>query len=199
MQVVELDAFTVGDTKAPVCPGGVVRVGNGGRQRAARAGIHGAFIALAARLDTELMRRLRNPAELFARAGAGIENPALREWPPGFQIEITAAALFVGRKRAADIRALLPADAEPTKILQHGFGEFRPRTLRIEIFVAQNQRPHRVTRSQVSLPEGARVTNVQKACGGRRDASAVSRMHAASVSPSPSAILRARRSPRACY
>jgi hypothetical protein len=64
---------------------------------------------------------------------------------------------------AADIRALLPPDAEPAQVFEHGGGKFRLRALRVQVFVAHYEYAPGLQGTLVSHPKGLRVAKVQEA------------------------------------
>jgi cytokinin riboside 5'-monophosphate phosphoribohydrolase len=70
---------------------------------------------------------------------------------------------------------LFPIKTEPVQVLDHRVDEVQTETHGIQIVVAQQQRPTGDARSLGRQPEGARMAEMQKARGRRREAAAVRR------------------------
>ena len=66
-------------------------------------------------------------------------------------------------------------DSKPAEVIEHGLNELGPATLRVEIFVAQDQSAILLTCTLSSNPESSCVAEVQQARGGRSEAAAVRR------------------------
>jgi hypothetical protein len=119
-----------------------------------------------ARIDGLVIAIVRSGGRLFkilARAGAGESEARIAQLAPCRQVMRPAFALRVGAVRAAAIGAFRPAKAEPAQVLQHGVSKFGAATLRIEIFVAQDQRACILLSSPGSNPKGACVADVEQA------------------------------------
>ena len=63
----------------------------------------------------------------------------------------------------AEVRTLLPANAEPVEVFDHGMEELEPGALGVEIFVAQDERAQMRASSLIGDPERAGVAHVKQA------------------------------------
>jgi hypothetical protein len=69
----------------------------------------------------------------------------------------------------------LPRDAKPNEVFEDGFGEVWLRSLRVEIFDAEEEGAVAVAGTDEGLPEGSCVTQVEEARRGRCEASTIRR------------------------
>ncbi len=99
--------------------------------------------------------------QILARAGAREDVAAVAELPPGVEIETVAFALRVRSEGAADVRSLLPRDSQPVKIFDKSLHVLQLGALRIEVFVAQDERSVGLQSALVGSPEGGSVTKVE--------------------------------------
>ncbi len=145
MQIAEGDGAALRHAEAPVV---AARIVGGGSDAtiAASAWIVRFVIGGSGRVRC-LMRGLRGLRQIFARARAGVNSAGIAQLLPRLQINIAALALGIRRVRAADIRAFPPLDAEPAQVFEVRVYEFAARALRVEIFVAQEERAAGVARA----------------------------------------------------
>src|ERR1035437_1162266 len=129
--------------------------------------IHGLIIPI--------IRSARRLRQILARANARIEKPALPQPSPSLQIVRPALTLRVRGTRAATFRPLTPANSQPAQVFGHGADNLRPRALRIQILIPQNQGSLILDRPLRRDPERPRMTNVQQPRRRRRQASAITR------------------------
>jgi hypothetical protein len=113
------------------------------------------------------MRRFECVFQVFAAAGAWINEAPIAETTPCFEVEVMTLALGVRSERPAYVRTFVPIDAQPAQVFIHGVDEFRPGTLLVKIFVAKNELSSGGECAPVSDPEGTRVPEV-KVSGRRR-------------------------------
>jgi len=123
---------------------------------------------------------LERGGEVFAGATAGIDESAFEELAPRGEVVVVALALRVRRARAADVGAFMPADSKPMQIFDCGFCVDGAAAVGIEVFHAQDQGAVRCAGSLGGGEEGARVADVQVACGRRGEAASVARLFRAS-------------------
>jgi len=69
----------------------------------------------------------------------------------------------------------LPRDAKPGEVFEDGFGKVWLRSLRVEIFDAEEECAVVVAGPHEGLPEGSYVTQVEEARRGRCEASTIRR------------------------
>jgi hypothetical protein len=127
------------------------------------------------------MRGFGDAGELTAGTDAGIEASGGEKLSPGGEVVVAALALRVGSERTAragtqigsEVRAFLPADAEPAQVFDHGDGVVGAGAVRVEVFVAKDERAAGLERAEIRGEEGARVSEMEQAGGGRRDAPAI--------------------------
>jgi hypothetical protein len=101
--------------------------------RPARSRINGFLIAL--------VRRLERTLHILPRAMAGINRSVRPELFKCCPVESAPFALCVRSEWPAKVGSLLPREAEPAQILDHGRDKCRPAARRIEIFISQHQHP----------------------------------------------------------
>jgi hypothetical protein len=82
-------------------------------------------------------------------------------------------ALRIGTKGTTAVWTFRPGDSEPAQVLDHGLHKLGPAALRIQVFVAENQRSAVLRASLRCNPERARVSEVEKTCGRWGEASAI--------------------------
>ena len=82
-------------------------------------------------------------------------------------------ALGVRTKGSAAIGALGPRDPKPAQVIDHGLHKVRAATLRVQIFVPENQYSVMLNGTLGGNPEGARMANVQKTRGRGREATTI--------------------------
>ena len=136
---------------------------------------------------------LGHPGEIFSRAAAGINVAARDQFTQGCSVYRVTFALVVWRERAANVRALLPANTERVEVLDGRNLEFRLRSLRIEVFHAENQRALRIDGATPSGPESRRVPKMEQSGWRWRDAAAIAGLAHESESNLKIAELRAQR------
>src|SRR6185437_1907504 len=160
--VMKLDDFAIGNAEAPVCSGGRLRnvslMWRRG-ERSASAGIIWFVVRV-------LVRRGSGRCEVFAGALARIEKSGAQQLPPYREIEVLPLALRVGSAGAADICSLLPFEAEPVEVFEHGPVKLGAGALLVKVVVAEDQRAVRVARAVRPREERGGVAEVQQS--GRR-------------------------------
>ena len=82
-------------------------------------------------------------------------------------------ALRVRTKGATAVWTFRPGDSQPVQIFDHGLHKLGSAALRIQVFVAENQRSALLTASLRCNPERARVSEVEKTSGRWGEASAI--------------------------
>jgi len=107
--------------------------------------LHSAFTLWSAgaginRLVLAGVRGLESAQDVLAGAGAGIDEAACEELVEGRVVRLAALALRVGAGLSATVRALLPLEAEPAQVLDHGGHKLRTAAGVVEVFIPQNQR-----------------------------------------------------------
>src|SRR5258706_4674640 len=111
--------------------------------------------------------------QILARTRAGIDETGIPQSPPTLEVKEPPFALRIRPLRAATIRPFTPPDAEPLQIRDHGTDKLRTRALRIEVFVAKDERACVFDRALRSDPKRARMAKMEKACRRGREASAI--------------------------
>jgi hypothetical protein len=167
--IMKLDGFAVGYAESPVhacrrC-GGLSGLAGA---RAAGSGIEGLVVFLLG-----LVRSLRGSLEILARTFAGIDCAGVKELLPCGEVRVAAQALRVGREGAAYVRAFLPFDAEPAQVFQHGLLEVGAGAMRVEVLVSKDKGAACGEAALIRGEEGARVAEMEEACGRRRYAAAI--------------------------
>jgi hypothetical protein len=104
------------------------------------------------------MRRL---SKVFARAGARVDVAFAKEFAPGFEVVRASLALHVWSERTADVGSFVPFDSEPAEIFMHRSLELGTRAIRVEIFVAKDQRSAATAGALIGSPKSAGVTEMQ--------------------------------------
>ena len=158
MKVGKPDLLAVGDTKSPVHSGGL-----------------GKFLAISPaaastgidRLVIGVIGRTRRLGQILTRTGARIDKAGIAQFLPCSYVVFPPLALAIRRVRSAAIPAFLPMNAQPKQVFDHGRNKFRPRSLRIKIFVAQDQDSVTLSRSLRCDQEGPCMAEMKQS-GGRR-------------------------------
>ena len=119
------------------------------------------------------MGRGEGGGEVFAGAVAGVQEAAEEQAPPGIDVGGVALALEIRRAGTADVRPLMPADAEPEEIFNGGGGELSAASLGVKVFNAQDDCALGVAGALEGFPEGAGVADMEIAGGRRRNAAAI--------------------------
>ena len=119
------------------------------------------------------MGRLRGAQNIFARAGARINEAGRAQLFKCLPVEMRAPGLSIRRKRPPVIRSFLPLESEPAKVLEHRQREFRLAAIRIQILISQNERAAALLGASLGRPKCAGVPEVQKPRGRRRQPSAI--------------------------
>lgn len=109
------------------------------------------------------MRGLECAQDVLSGAAAGIEPASGLELFKSCLVEGSSLALFVWPKRAAAIRAFLPAKTQPAQVFKHRFGKSHLCPNRVDIIATQDQNTLSLRGPLVSRPEGASVADVQVA------------------------------------
>ena len=107
--------------------------------------------------------------EVAAGAGAGVDEAGGEELLEGGAVS--------GQARGLREHGRLPGDAEPGEVFEHGGDEFGAGALRVEVFVAQQERAVVLARAVEGSPECCRMAEVEQAGGGGREASDVRGAH----------------------
>jgi len=94
---------------------------------------------------------------------------------PCVEINLMAAALYVGRKGSSFVRTFLPADSQPPQVLDCGIGKGGAAAVEIEVIHAQDKRAAGVACALKRGPKSARVPDMKIAGGRRREPAPVSR------------------------
>jgi hypothetical protein len=102
------------------------------------------------------VRGLRGLLQVFAATGAWVSETRSKQQVEGFAIGGNARGL---------LKLSGPGDAQPAQVFAHGFSEFFARALRVEVFVAEQERAMVLLGALVSDPESARVSEVEQARG----------------------------------
>ncbi len=175
VEVVEGDDFAVGDAEAPVeVVGNAVGDGRQGTSGPTGSWIDGLVLGVRGCVARgAFMGRGDGGSEVLSRAAAGIEKAAEEQATPGVDVGLAALTLKIGLAGTADVRAFMPADAEPEQIFNRGAGEFTTGAVGVEIFDAENERALCVAGALIGLPEGAGVADVEIAGGRRRKTAAI--------------------------
>jgi hypothetical protein len=105
---------------------------------------------------------------------AGINQALDLEPLKTLRMEIAPITLRVRREWAAAIRPLLPAQAEPAQILDHGRDELLAGPDRVEVFIAQNESASGGDGSFLRHPKSAGMTHMKKARWRRRQSTSIS-------------------------
>jgi hypothetical protein len=166
MTVGELNRLAIGNPETPINCG----------VRDAECGINGG--PTGARINQFFIRDMRSAyggLDVLARAGAGIDGAGSEQTVKRGAIERDARALKVGSEPTAAVRAFLPLEAEPAKVFEHGGSEFRPATIGVEVFVAENELAGVFARALLRDPKRAGMAEMQKTGGRRREAAAILR------------------------
>ena len=158
MRVGKADFFAVGHAESPVCTCGRRRWS--GMRLVARDWPAGSRID---RFIIQIIGRAHCLGNFPAGTSTGIDQSALMQILPGGQIACSPLALRIRGMRTAAIRAFVPGDTEPAQIFEHGIDELSAATLRIQVFVAQDQSSAMLSRPLRGNPECARVSEMQQA------------------------------------
>jgi len=115
----------------------------------------------------------RGAGEVFARAGAGINDAGDAKLREGVEVKRAAFALGIGAEGAAAVGAFLPVKAEPMEVFEHRGNEFGPGTGGVEVFVTENEGSAIGGGALLGDPKGAGMAEVQQAGGRGCEAPAV--------------------------
>src|SRR6185437_5671302 len=131
------------------------------------------------------VRSGRSVFEVLAGAGAWVDEAAVAQPAPCFQIKARALILRVravsADRLAGEIGTFIPVESQPAEVIEHCLLELRARAMRVQVFIAEHEFPGRGARPLVGHPEGARVSQVQVSGWRRRQAAAVRGHHAPSA------------------
>jgi hypothetical protein len=120
------------------------------------------------------MRRGERSLEIFPRTGTGIDESAVAKFTPCVQINRSALALRIRSKVPADAPmlaafamlprkavTLVPVQAQPTQVVIHGPHEFRLAALKVQVFIAEDERAAGGAGAAPRHKESAGVAQVQ--------------------------------------
>jgi len=160
--VVEGDGFAVGNAESPT---------ERGRRRVERGiGTAGAGVKW---FVITFVRGGQSAGEVFARAGAGINQAGGAELLEGGKVTRAALTLGIGGEGAATVGTFMPLKTKPAEVFEHGGNEFRPGTGGVEVFVAEDKGSGVGDGALLGGPKGAGVAEMQQAGGRGSEASAV--------------------------
>jgi hypothetical protein len=114
--------------------------------------------------------------KIFARTRARINKSAQLQFFQCHAIVRITLALIIRRERSADIRPFLPIEAEPPQVFEYRGSKLRLAARAVQVLVAQDQHAPRRSRPLLGHPESSRVSQMQIACGRRRNAAAIGRV-----------------------
>jgi len=117
-----------------------------------------------------VVRGVQALGEIAARAGAGVDVSPGEE-----SLERGAVGGQAGGLRE---HGRLPGDAEPGQVFEHRRDEFGAGALRVEVFVAEEERAVVLACAGEGGEKRGRVAEMKQAGGGRREASNAGRAHA---------------------
>src|SRR5580698_1411130 len=86
------------------------------------------------------MRGAQRRLQIFARAATGIEVSKTKQPAPRRQVDGATPALHIGRKRAAFILTLEPANPQPAQIVIRSLSIDSFASLRVQVLEAHHQR-----------------------------------------------------------
>src|SRR5579863_203866 len=89
-------------------------------------------------------------------------------------------ALRIWSKRPAAIRSFGPLNSEPPQVLEHRFDEFEAATLRVQIFVAEDELAAALSSTLRRYPKSARMAKMKKPSRRRGESPAI-RQHSICV------------------
>ena len=104
--------------------------------------------------------------QVFARAGAGIDEATIAQRAPGCEVKLAALTLRIWCEEPTDIRAFVPIETQPVQVFIHGVYKVRLAALEVEVFVAKDETAVGGSGTLVRDPECARVSQMEVA--GRR-------------------------------
>jgi hypothetical protein len=151
--ILEANYLSVGYPEPPVDPGrnewcrGRVTSWAAGGLGPASPRVHGLILAG--------MGSLEGTQDILPRAGAGINQTITAKPLKGAPVPIDSLALAVGGIGTAEIGSLLPLNAEPVQVFEHGSNVFRSYSRAIQILVSQDQRACVGVSPFLRNPEGA--------------------------------------------
>src|SRR5437763_5080207 len=82
-------------------------------------------------------------------------------------------ALRVRTKGTTAVWTFRPGDSQPVQVFNQGLHKLGPAALRVQVFIAENQRSAALTASLRCNPERARASEVEKTSGRWGEASAI--------------------------
>ena len=113
------------------------------------------------------VRRLDRPEHILARAGAGEDLTRSLQLFESSPVERHSLALGIGPEGAADVRSLIPSEAEPLQVLQERVHKLRTHAGAVEVVIAQDQLAAGGSGAGLGDPESAGMAEVKIAGGGR--------------------------------
>jgi len=119
------------------------------------------------------VRRAGDGQQLGAAAIARVEQTLLLKPPQGLLVSFKPERLDIGPVGTADVRPLVPVDAEPAEILQEQPVIVRLATRPVDIFDAENELSAPASRVEPGEESGSGVADVHLAGRRRRETSAV--------------------------
>src|SRR5262249_21728328 len=138
--------------------------------------------------------------ELLIGAVAGIRHVRDQQAIGRGAVEIDALALAIGTRRAADVRPLVPFEAEPAEVVEHAALALGGGALNVRVVAAHHERAVIPAGEQPVEQRRPRAADVQPARRARREAdthrgrchgsSTIATAQAASPSPRPRAPSR---------
>ncbi len=163
MQVVKTNLLPIGNPKPPIHSG---RLGPLAKSKASRPGDESPTRPRIQRFIIPLVRRPRRLSHILPRTSARINQLALAQLFPSFQIKSAPVALRIRTDRPATIGPLAPLDSQPPQVFEHRPDKLIPAALEIQIFATQDQGAAGNRRALRRDPESARVSEMEQS--GRR-------------------------------
>jgi hypothetical protein len=127
------------------------------------------------RLIIPVIRRPSRLRHILPRTFTRINKSQLAQPPPRLQVMPPPLTLHIRPKRPAAIRPLTPRNPQPPQILDHRVNEFRATSLRIQIFITQNQLPTILSRASRRNPKRPRMPQMQQPSRRRRQPPTIGR------------------------
>ena len=84
---------------------------------------------------------------------------------PSLQVVVSSFALGVGSKGTSAVWTFGPRYSKPMQVFDHGLHKLGLAALRVQVFIAENQRSALLAASLSCNPERARVSEVEKTGG----------------------------------
>jgi hypothetical protein len=120
-----------------------------------------------------LMGGLQGAQDILTRTGAGVRRAQFAQAIELSSIQFDSLALVVRGERPADVRAFVPGEAEPLKVLDECSSELGPDTGAVQIFVAEDERAASGACAFLRDPKSTCMAEVQIAGRRRGEASAI--------------------------